>query len=222
MLYMDLLEAFFMGIAKKNYELLKKEFGLFSSWAIWDRPTLGKKQTSKDNVGSMNWKKIEGNLIKRIRTRFVFVAFNGSSLHDEKTGHQRGELWANFHSNYSHGRDNKLRYAIAGSSLEGSYITDLVKNQQSPKAKDVARELKKNGALLKKHVEILKKELKILCEKKKPCLIALGRDTEFFLRKTLEKEGYTIRYLTHYSNTSPSFEMYKKDLEKIIQEETSM
>ena len=195
-----------------KYQLLKKEFGSLASWALWDKACGNPK--SRENVGSMNWAKDEKKLIKKIKTKFVFVAFNGSSLHDGKTGHGQDVFWSNFHSSYKYGRDHKLRYAILEGDAEGSYITDLIKNDKSKTAKERVNKYKKNRALLKNHVDTLKKEIELLCGVKKPCLIALGHDTEKFLKQTLGKEDYKVFYLPHYSATTPKFDEYRDKLKK--------
>lgn len=204
-----------MSISMDKYQLLKEEFGSLASWALWDKAC--KKPKSRENVGSMDWKSDEDALIKKIKTDFVFVAFNGSSQHDGETGHKQNDCWSNFHSCYEYGRDHKLRYAILGSVAEGSYITDLIKNDKSKTAKEKVNEYKKNKALLERHIDTLKREIGLLCGAKKPCLIALGRDTENFLKQTLEKDGYKVFYLPHYSATTPKFDDYKKLLKEILE-----
>lgn len=204
-----------MGITKERYQRLKKEFGFLASWALWEKACGNPK--SRENVGSMDWKSDEDALIKKIKTKFVFVAFNGSSQHDGKTGHGQNVYWANFHSKYKYGRDHKLRYAILEGDAEGSYITDLIKNDKSTTAKEKVNEYKKNRVLLERHIDTLKREIGLLCGAKKPCLIALGRDTENFLKQTLEKEGYKVFFLPHYSATKPKFDDYKKLLKEILE-----
>ena len=146
----------------------------------------------------------------------MFIAFNGSSLHDGKTGHGQCACWSNFHSCYSRGWDHKLRYAILGSAAEGSYITDLIKNDKSKTAKERVSKYKKNRALLEKQIDALKGEIELLCGTKKTYLIALGRDTEYFLRQTLEKDGYRVFYFPHYSAGKPKFDEYREQLKEIL------
>ncbi len=207
-----------MGITKERYQRLKKEFGSLASWALWDKACENPK--SRENVGSMEWASDEDALIKKIKTKFVFVAFNGSSQHDGRTGHGQNVYWSNFHSSYKYGRDHKLRYAILGcDDAKGSYITDLIKNDKSKTAKERVNKYKKNRALLKKHIDTLKKEIELLCGVKKPCLIALGHDTENFLKQTLEKDGYKVFYLPHYSATIPKFDEYRDKLNDILKKD---
>ena len=207
-----------MGITKERYQRLKKEFGSLASWALWEKAYGNPK--SRENVGSMDWKSDEDALIKKIKTKFVFVAFNGSSQHDGRTGHGQNVYWSNFHSSYKYGRDHKLRYAILGcDDAKGSYITDLIKNDKSKTAKERVNKYKKNRALLKKHIDTLKKEIELLCGVKKPCLIALGHDTENFLKQTLEKDGYKVFYLPHYSATIPKFDEYRDKLNDILKKD---
>ena len=209
-----------MGITKAKYELLKKNYGRTSSWAVWDKP-LSKERNSKENVGTMEWMKNEDSLIKKLKTDFVFIAFNGSSSHDGETGHQPNTPWANFHSCYTYGRDYVLRFAILETEAEGSYITDLIKDYQTANAPDAIKQLNLNNnkAELEKHISKLTNELEILCGNKKPCLIALGRKTAHFLNKTLGKRGYDIRYLQHYSSFL-NFQKYRETLKEIIQSKT--
>ncbi|SHM08659.1 hypothetical protein SAMN05720467_0529 [Fibrobacter sp. UWB7] len=203
-----------MSISMEKYQLLKEKFGSLASWALWDKASGNPK--SRENVGSMEWASDEAALIKKIKTKFVFVAFNGSSQHNGKNGHEQKISWSNFHSGYKYGRDHKLRYAVLGSAAEGAYITDLIKNDKSKTAKERVNKYKENRALLEKHIDTLKREIELLCGKKKPCLIALGRDTENFLRQSLEKEGYKIFFLSHYSATTPKFDEYREQLKEIL------
>ena len=105
---------------------------------------------------------------------------------------------------------------MLGNIAEGSYITDLIKNDKSKTAKERVSKYKKNRTLLKKHIDTLKSEIELLCGVKKPCLIALGHDTENFLRQTLEKDGYKVFYLPHYSATTPKFDEYREQLKEIL------
>ncbi|WP_294959657.1 hypothetical protein [uncultured Fibrobacter sp.] len=212
-----------MSIKEDRFNELKKEYGAVASWAIWDMPSSNNLST-KENVGSMNWAKDENLLIEEIKTDFVFIALNAADNHKGKDGHAKQDSWINFHSSYSKGRDYKLRFAVMKRNekgfctAKGSYITDLIKDIPTKDAKELKSILKNNPQKLESNIEKLKEELSILDNKKKPILIALGRDCERFLRNTLEKEGYRVYYLPHFSAASPKLEDYRGMLQTILDE----
>ena len=171
-----------------RYKKLKREYGKYSSWAIWQEA--GEKP--KSNTGDMSIFDDE-KICDKLNDKFVFVGLNGSSTH----GKQEAVPWKNFHSDYSGQNDFKLRFALKGTPFWGSYITDIIKNHLEVDSKKVREDLKSNYQEVEDNIKKFKKELSILSDKK-PVLIAMGNDSYNILQSNLGDE-YVIEKIMHYS-----------------------
>ena len=65
----------------------------------------------------------DDDLCTKLNDKYVFVGLNASDTH----GDQGHEPWKNFHSDYEHQKDYKLRHALTGTKIWRSYITDIIK-----------------------------------------------------------------------------------------------
>ena len=92
-------------IGIEEYRELREKYWDVASWTIWapagERP--------KSNIGDLSVFN-DPDLLKKINTGFVFVALNGSGVHDAYL--ESSKPWFNFHSDYSRGHDYKMRYAM--------------------------------------------------------------------------------------------------------------
>ncbi len=93
---------------KEKYEICKKEFGHYSSWAIWNNDPEKFYETS-----------IISESIDLLHSNFVIVGFNASRILD-------GE-WKNFHMLHQGGRDKWLADLFNKPPYQGAYMTDLLK-----------------------------------------------------------------------------------------------
>lgn len=191
---------------KDVYDLLKEKYGSFASWAVWDKPPKGREK-SKENVGSMEWANDETKLLKRLKSEYVFIALNAAL--GKRISSKKRLAWKNFHSENPEAADYKLRYAVAESPFEGSYITDLFKGVPTKTGKELKKKLEENPSLIGKNLTILKAELSQIS--KKPILVALGRDTEKYLNEMLRDDNFEIVYLPHYS-ARLNLERYREQL----------
>ncbi len=175
-------------ITKEQFLELKKNYGVFSSFAIWE---------SVDNVSDIS---MFGNdeILKEINNDFIFVALNPA---DHNKGKKRiVRDFENFHSSYSRQNDYKLCYALQNTKFWGSYITDLFKSFTETNSKALTQKLKSNPLDVEKDIKALEKEIEILTNgKKEITLVALSRDVEGYLKK-LFKNKYKIVYATHYAH----------------------
>lgn len=191
-------------ISKKTYEKLRKEYGLISSWTIWEFPTYNAKSNTSDIAFFEN-----SNITNKLNNKYVFVGLNVSSTH----GIQDVKPWVNFHSNYRYQNDYKLRYALMNTKFWGSYITDIIKNYPEVDSSKVMRYLRSNNDIVQNNIIEFEKELSIL-SKDKPILIAIGNDSFNILNKYLS-EKYKIIKIPHYS-MQISKENYRAEVLKTL------
>ena len=169
------------------YEVLKKEYGLLSSWAIWTPPGNKPKSFTSD----MSLFADEDALCQKLNPNYVFVGLN-ASIHN----HKEVGVWSNFHSDDNRRQnDYKLRFALLGTKFEGAYITDVIKNYPEPDSKKVAKFMRQNPNILAEHIEKFKQEIALL--ETQPILIAMGNDP-YEMLESLQEE-YTIVKIPHYA-----------------------
>jgi hypothetical protein len=170
-----------------DYENLKKEFGLYGSWAIWAN---GKKHT--DGIG--DWSVLtDENILSKAKPSYVFVGLNAAE-HDQKTNLVP---WCNFHSKDSKQKDYKLRCALQSTNYWGAYMTDIIKGYRCTKSEEVMKFVKNNPQKYNEHLDNFRKEMRLLAGEDRPILIAMGGDAYKLLRP-LKKE-FVIKKIPHYA-----------------------
>lgn len=103
---------------RATFELIKRKYGHFASWAIW--ADAGTKP--KDNVGSLSIFDIDhdDSCLQLLNPECVFVGLNISRPIESPLG--------NFHDPRPQAMDYKLRYAFKNSPFWGAYMTDIIKD----------------------------------------------------------------------------------------------
>jgi len=103
-------------INRSQFELIKKKYGHYASWAIW----ADEKEKPKDNMGDLSVFDININaaLLSQLRPDIVLVGLNISQ--------GIPSTLANFHG--LGGGAYKIRYALRNSPFWGAYMTDIIKN----------------------------------------------------------------------------------------------
>lgn len=182
-------------ISKNVYYRLKKEFGKYSSWAIWSECDPEKPKSNVSDMSVFNNKE----LFNTLKTNYILVGLNASNHDDDKKEKDEAKDWQGFHSkNNRKQNDYKIRYAIAGTKLWGSYMTDVFKGIKEKESKRVKKMVKKDLSLLDKAKNCLAKELKIIGGE--PILIAFGNDSWYYLNKIAPELGIEkIVKIRHYS-----------------------
>ncbi|OGU11940.1 MAG: hypothetical protein A2X61_13540 [Ignavibacteria bacterium GWB2_35_12] len=145
-----------------KYNELRKQFGNFASWAIWDK--------NKEYDTEI----IDKN-IKILHSNFVFVGLNPSK-------NLRKVKWSNFRGGK---HDRKLKYACEIDCLRGSYLTDLFKNFTKKSSSELKKEIdKKNKNFIKKVFKDFQSELDKICfNPQKGKIILLGDTVQKFFKK---------------------------------------
>lgn len=179
-------------ITKNTYAVMKGKYGKVGSWAVWERAG----GTPSSNTGSMDWVNGAG-LLRILDTGFVFVGLNVSNTRGNRKGGFE-EAWKNFHSDYSHQKDYKLRFALQDTKYWGSYLTDAIKGHVEGDSGEVMKHLRKHPEEVKKNMRRLEEELS--CLGQRPVLVAIGCEAYDILRKNLGKDGkYPIIKIPHYA-----------------------
>ena len=189
-------------INKQSYNDLLKKFWDVASWAIWMKP---ERNRPKSNVGNLSVFD-DPDLLEKINTGFVFVGLNGSGVHNDYL--ELNNAWFNFHSASPRGNDYKLRYALYGTPLWGSYITDIIKYYPEVDSGKVIQYVKNNPSVLQQNIVAFREELRLLGGQ--PVIVALGGAAYDFLIENLGQE-YKIVKVKHFSYTIGK-EKYREEI----------
>ena len=189
-------------ISQQNYNELLKKFWDVASWAMWKKPIGDRPKSNVGNLAVFN----DPDLLEKINTGFVFVGLNGSGKHEDYL--ESDKAWFNFHSDSPRGHDYKLRYALYGTPLWGSYITDIIKYYQEVDSSKVVSYVRNNPEVLKENIEAFREELNLLGGR--PVIVALGGAAYDFLSENLGNE-YKIIKVKHYSFTIGK-EKYREEM----------
>jgi hypothetical protein len=106
----------------------------------------------------------------------------------------------NFHDPGASANDFKSRYAFAGTSFWGAYMTDIIKGVVEPKSEALVRWLRRNGQAIIEHVTAFRSELSDLGQPR-PVILAFGSAAHDLLAENLPASDYAhLVRLTHYSH----------------------
>ena len=194
-----------MDLEKFNF--IKKEYGTFSSWAIWKK--VGK--TPKSNMEDLSVldPQRNPNLLSQLNPNVVFVGLNTSEdISDLKP-------FSNFHPTSSGGNDYKTRFALKETELWGGYMTDIIKDHVGKNANEVKNYLRDNTGVEEKNIETFRKELKDLGTEN-PTIIAFGKDAHNILIRHLNNE-FNIYMVTHYSYQGLNKEDFEVEVGSLIE-----
>jgi hypothetical protein len=184
-----------------KFELIKKKYGHYASWAIW----ANEGEKPKDNVGNLSVFDIKNNveLFHQLNPNIILVGLNIS---------RRIEIpLANFHDARSQAMDFKIRYALRDSPLWGAYMTDIIKDFEQKASGKMMAYLRTDKPFEEENVKVFREEINDLGIDN-PTIIAFGRDAYSVLTRNFKNEC-KIFEIPHYSNYS-SRERYRKELKK--------
>lgn len=114
---------------KEKFELLKSKYGYHSSFAVWK---------DKDNINDLSVFN-DDKIIDELNEKYILVALNPAKR-KESINHKI--RFKNFHDDDKYQKDFKLCYALEGTVLWGSYITDLYKSFETKDGGELRKELK--------------------------------------------------------------------------------
>ena len=145
------------------------------------------------NVGDLSVLDSTSNkqLLEQLNPNIVLVALNIAAADIE-------EPWGNFHSDWHHAQDYKIRHAVKDTPVWGAYMTDIIKDHPELVAANVQAYLAQNPDVERKHVQNFKQELKDIGANK-PKLIAFGNVVYNILTRNLGND-FDIFKINHYSH----------------------
>lgn len=200
-------------IIDKHLLQLKKEFGKYGSWALWDK-------------GGGITSFINGNDFESlIKPNIIFVGLNAN-------GKLRKD-WINYHSEccepgrvescWKRTHARKLADVLREKefdALRGAYMTDIIKDHYDANSGVVASEIKKDAGLITKNLTLFENELEILSKISGSAefrIICMGNKS-FEILNPISK--YKTDKVWHYAAYQLGWEGVKErirqDLRKII------
>ena len=183
-----------------KFELIKKKYGHYASWAIWAEAG----DTPKSNMGDLSIFE-DKNILSKLKPNIILAGLNIS---------KRDEInrpFENFHGPL--GGAYKIRYAFINSPYWGGYMTDVIKDFAEKVSKKMMSYLKEDKIFEKENINSFLKELEDL-ESNNPTIIAFGNDAYSVLIRNL-KNSYNIKKVPHYS-TYMSKEKYREEVKSIL------
>ena len=187
---------------------LKKEFGKYGSWALWD-----------EDGGIENIIKDE-KFISLIKPNIIFMGLNASrNLCECKD-------WANFHfqktiKSWKREHCRKLADVLSESEFSGfsgSYMTDVIKTNYDSSSGNLMKAIKKDEGIIAKNKELLKSEMELLSrisDSDKFIIICNGKKSFDILKQVSRHEAYKI---WHYSAYQLGWEGVKERIRQDLRE----
>ncbi len=125
-----------------KFELIKKKYGHYASWAIWAE--VG--DTPKSNMGDLNIFE-EKNILSKLKPNIILAGLNISKRDELK------RPFENFHGPL--GGAYKIRYALKNSPFWGGYMTDVIKDFAEKASKKMMDYLRENKSFEKENINSL-------------------------------------------------------------------
>ncbi|MCG3136184.1 MAG: hypothetical protein HJJLKODD_00009 [Phycisphaerae bacterium] len=175
-------------ITIEKYVEIRERFGHFSSWAIWADD--GK--NPKDNIDDMSVLNPDSNpsLLGTLHGNSILLGLNISRIIERPYG--------NFHDSRPTATDFKIRYALRGTPLWGSYMTDVIKDFEEKTSGRLMSFLRSNEDFEQNNIQKLREEIECLGFSN-PVLVTFEKDAEKITRRNLCKEFIFVG-IPHYAN----------------------
>jgi len=159
----------------EEYNLLKKKYGGYSSWSIWED-------------GNLHNTEIIDSSFKELNNNFVILGLNISGLLGSNS-------WNNFHNN-THSR--KLYRACNHTELRGCYITDIFKDYPEPNSLKLKREISEE--VINRNIIFFKNEMMDIKLNHESTFVVLGGLTAYYFDTFFKKHfNNKVIYFDHYS-----------------------
>lgn len=192
---------------------LKREFGKYGSWALWD-----------EDGGIDNIIKDE-RFISFIKPNIIFMGLNASRDLREHID------WANFHfqktigdSSWKREHCRKLADVLSEpefSFFSGAYMTDVIKTRYDSSTGNLIKAIKKDGRIIKENEELLRREMTLLSKisgSDKFIIICNGKKSFDILSQLYQLYKGRVYKIWHYSAYQLGREGVKKRIRKDLRE----
>ena len=187
-------------LTAERFNLIRKEYGYWASWAVWAEEG----DTPKSNIGDLAVFDVESNpaVLDELNPNIILVGLNISR------GSIKNPL-GNFHDRRKEAMDYKIRFALKDTPFWGAYMTDVIKDFNQKESGKVAQYLRKNRSFEKTNIDILMNEINALGVTN-PTIVAFGNEAHSILLRNL-KDEYQVIKLSHYSAYA-SKETYRQEV----------
>ena len=194
-------------ITSSAFEEIASRFGAVASWAVWADAG----DTPKSNIADLSVLHPAHNptLLRILHARSVLVGLNFSRPVDASV-----RPFANFHDPNPRATDFKLRFALRGTPVWGSYMTDIIKHVEEVDSSRLMKRLRLEPELELRSIRVFRDELGLLGPTP-PLLIALGKRVEAILRRNF-RDGHEVVTIPHYADYSAK-EKYRAQVEERLQ-----
>lgn len=201
----------------KNLLQLKKEFGKYGSWALWDNFGRFFPLLNKDNFGDL------------IKPNIVFLGLNASRelRNDWVNFHQEGmvdriKTWSQDHVKWFVDVIMEDEFSF----FQGAYMTDIIKDHFDSESSIIGNKTKSDKSIISKNLELFRKELNLLSKisgEEKFKIICIGGKVFNTLNSISEfysSGNYQIFQIWHYAayqlGREGVKERIRQDLREII------
>jgi hypothetical protein len=182
-----------MSITREQFEKIREKLGEHTSWALWTPQGV----KAKSNVGDLSIFNDEDKIPKtlnKLNPNIILAGLNAANGEGEETTDIKS--FANFHSSYAAATDYKIRYATAGTALEGAFMTDVIKNHVETNSNVVNKSLKNNPEYECLKVEEFFREINSVS--KAPTIFAFGSMAYELIQK-YNHDRLPVYKLYHYA-----------------------
>lgn len=172
-----------------QFDNIKARFGRHASFAVWE-PVRGTPTSGTGDLDLFQQPKVLRTL-QKLKTDTILFGLNISRA-------LITEDFANFHDGRGRSKDYKLRYALEGTQIYGSYLTDVFKDVVEVESAKFDRYLKDNPQVEKTQIEYLEAEINYVARSAPPVLIGMGGSAHKYLQRHFG-HSYKIIKIPHYA-----------------------
>ena len=200
----------------KHLLQLKKKFGKYGSWALWNEDGSIVSLINKDNFEFL------------IKPNIIFMGLNAS--YDLRKTFD----WMNYHfikdkenSSWKKEHCRKLAEVLQEDEFgmfKGAYMTDIIKSHYDSDSDIIARKIDKDKTIIEESKQSFKKEMELLSkisESDKFLVICIGIKSFEITKEIVENNVYKIYHYSNWSdksNKDKEIKGYQKVQEKIRQD----
>lgn len=191
------------------FHRIKQRYGRSSSFAVWSCADADNSQGVDDlSLFDIN---NSTETLESLKTEYILLGLNISRS-------VIASDFANFHDGRRYSKDYKLRFALRGSPLWGSYMTDVFKDIEMVDSADFERYMRAHPEIEKAQIEELRAEISEVTGQTTPKLFGLGSAATKYLRKHFSNdfEVYQLMHYSHYVSKENYRESVCRQIEQAI------
>ena len=168
---------------KEKYEGIKKKYGRYASWAIWDETNI-----QDTSIIEKNFQELHSDV--------VMVALNISTPLGD---------WGSFY-NFHYGKNGSIRKnakkicdAFNNSSYRGAYMTDILKDVVGADSSKIMTEVRSGNVSVETHIKRFNEEMDCIDATKNTLFILFGGNVSSIFRKYCGRDYKNFIEIFHYS-----------------------